>query len=165
MNPILRRMIVPGVAVVCYLVSFCLPALHLARAANSDGTISNPAELGKPSEMVGLAAFINGIFGVFMGQFAWLANPLGGLAIILVLCRAYRVSLVAAILAVLVAQHTWAVVNTTISGDEGGVTKYLVTGLGVGFYLWCASFVILALGAIVAWMQAQPAPLPVPVAG
>jgi hypothetical protein len=158
-------MIVPGVAVLCYVVSFCLPALRLARALNSDGTIGNPAELGRPSNMVGLAAFINGIFGVFMGQFAWLANPLAGLAIILILCRAYRASLIAAILAVLVAQHTWAVVNTTISGDEGGVTKYLVTGLGAGFYLWCASFVILAVGAIVAWMQSQPPALPVVAAG
>ena len=44
-----------------------------------------------------------------------------------------------------VAQHTWKVIGTQIWGDEGGVTKYLVLSLSLGFYLWTLSFLLLAL--------------------
>ena len=85
------------------------------------------------------------------------------LALILLVCRAYRAALCVALAAVLVGQHTWAVVGTTISGDEGGVTKYLVTSLGPGFYLWCGSFVLIAVAALIGRMQSrQSAPPPLP---
>jgi hypothetical protein len=140
MTPILRRMLLAFLAVACYLVSFFLPALYLTGQANTQGQQTN---------MVGMMAFINGFFALFNMQLAWLGNGLGAIALILLLSRSYLAALVLSVAALAVAQHTWVVVGTIISGDEGGVTKYLVTGLGPGFYLWCGSFLLLAVAAIV----------------
>jgi len=131
----------------CYVVSFFLPALYLTGQANTSG---------QKTSMVGLAAFFDGAFALFDRQYAWLANPLAGLAVILLVRRApaagraRAVAVGLALAALLVAQHTWVVVGHTIWGDEGGVTKYLVTSLGVGFYLWCGSFLLLAAAALAA---------------
>jgi hypothetical protein len=140
MTPTVRRILPALVAVVCYVTSFFLPALYLTGQANTSG---------QQTSMIGLMAFIDGLFALFELQFAWLANPLAGLALILLLVRAHLVSVVLSLAALLVAQHTWVVVGTTISGDEGGVTKYLVTSLGPGFYLWSGSFLVLAVTAVI----------------
>jgi hypothetical protein len=138
MTPTLRRTLLPLVAVACYVTSFFLPALSLLGQANTQGQQTN---------MVGLMAFINGFFALFNLQSAWLANPLAWLALILLVLRLRLLALGLSVAALAVAQHTWVVVGTIISGDEGGVTKYLVTGLGAGFYFWSGSFLLLALGA------------------
>jgi hypothetical protein len=62
----------------------------------------------------------------------------------LVATRCYRLGLIVSLLALLIAQQTWVLVGTVIDGDEGGVTKYLVTSLGLGFYVWVLSFVLIA---------------------
>src|SRR5262245_10645120 len=87
----------PVVAGACYVTSFFLPALYLTGQANTQGQHTN---------MVGLMAFINGFFALFELQTAWLANPLALLALIFLLCRLYVPSLVIALVAVLIAQHT-----------------------------------------------------------
>jgi hypothetical protein len=134
-----RRILLPLLAIVCYFASFFLPALYLKGQANTNG---------QPTYMSGLGAFFDGLFAMFGGQFAWCANPLAVLALTLLVSRLYIGSLVISLAALLVAQQTWAVVGTTISGDEGGVTKYLVTGLGPGFYLWSFSYLLLAIAAV-----------------
>jgi hypothetical protein len=134
------RMFLPFAALACYIAAFVLPALYLTGQANTDG---------RQTSMVGVMAFINGFFALFNLQLAWLANPLAALALILLVCRVHLLSLAFSLAAVLVAQHTWVVVGSIISGDEGGVTKYLVTSLGPGFYLWSFSFLLLAVVALV----------------
>jgi hypothetical protein len=140
MTPTLRRVVFPLIAVACYVTSFFLPALYLTGKDHTAGQQTN---------MLGIMAFINGLFALFELQCAWLANPLAGLALMLLLVRAHVVSLVLSLAALVVAQHTWVLVGTTIIGDEGGVTKYLVNSLGPGFYLWCGSFLLLAVASLV----------------
>ena len=144
MNPTPHRILFPLVAVACYVAAFFLPTLYLTGQANT---------AGQQTSMVGLMAFINGFFALFELQCAWLANPLAFVALVLLLCRIHLVSLVFSLAALLIAQHTWAVVGTTISGDEGGVTKFLVTSLGPGFYVWCLSFLLLAVAALIGRFQ------------
>jgi len=139
MPPTLRRLVLPVLAVVCFVASLFLPALYLKGMANTNGL---------PTYMSGVGAFFDGFFGLFDRQFAWLANPLAWLALALVLARRRVGGLVLSLAALVVAQHTWVLIGTQIWGDEGGVTKYLVTSLGPGFYLWCFSFLLLALAAI-----------------
>ena len=133
-------------SVACWLVACFLPALHLLGKANTQG---------EQSTMVGLLAFIMAFFAMLEGQFAWLANPLWFTAMVLVLVRYNRAALIVSALAILVAQQTWMVVGTEIPGDEGGVKKYLVTSLGLGFWLWVFSFVVIAAVAAVR-PQRQP---------
>lgn len=146
MNSRLSRIVSCVVVVGCYLASFFLTTLNLVGKANTNG---------QPTSIGGLGAFFDGIFAMFDRQFAWMANPLAGLALLFFLARLYSVSLVVSLAALLVAQQTWRVVGTTISGDEGGVTQYLVTGLGPGFYLWSLSFLLLAALSLWHWLGSR----------
>ena len=129
------RIIIIVASVTCWLVACCLPALNLLGKANTQG---------EQSTMVGVLAFIMAFFAMLEGQFAWLANPLWFVAMVLVAIGLNRAALIVSVLAILVAQQTWMVVGTEINGDEGGVKKYLVTSLGLGFWLWVSSFVLIA---------------------
>jgi hypothetical protein len=122
-------------SIACWWAACFLPALHLEGRANT---------LGEKTTMSGGAAFFWAFFGMFAGQYAWLANPLGIVSLSLSRFGRYRLALFVSVLGVLVAQQTWMLVGTEIDGDEGGVKKYLVTSLGLGFYLWVLSFVIIA---------------------
>jgi hypothetical protein len=144
------RIISIAASVACWGVACFLPALHLVGKANTQG---------EQSTMVGLLAFIMAFFAMLEGQFAWLANPLWFMAMILLALGRSRAALIVSVLAIAVAQHTWMVVGTEIPGDEGGVKKYLVTSLGLGFWLWVSSFVLIAA---VAAVRPQVAPQPSP---
>ena len=139
-------------SVACWLVACCLPALNLLGKANTQG---------EQSTMVGVLAFIMAFFAMLEGQFAWLANPLWFVAMVLVAVGLNRAALITSVLAILMAQHTWMVVGTEINGDEGGIKKYLVTSLGPGFWLWVFSFVLIAAVAAVA-VRPQAAPQSAP---
>jgi hypothetical protein len=145
------RIIAVVASVACWLVACFLPALHLLGKANTQG---------EQSTMVGLMAFIMAFFAMLEGQFAWLANPLWFTAMVLLLVRFNRAALIVAVLAIAVAQQTWMVVGTEINGDEGGVKKYLVTSLGLGFWRWVLSFAVIAA---VAALRPRPAPQGAPV--
>jgi hypothetical protein len=133
------RIILIAASVACWIAACCLPALNLVGKANT---------LGESTTMSGVAAFFSAFFAMFDRQYAWMANPLAILAACLVAARKVWPARVAAVLAILVAQHTWKLVGTEIIGDEGGVKKYLVTSLGPGFYLWVLSFVLIAIATI-----------------
>src|SRR5437762_1072573 len=127
------------VSVACWIAACCLPALNVVGRAKTRG---------ESTTMRGSLAFINAFFAMFDRQYAWMANPLGILAAFLVAVRMHWPARIAAVLAVLVTQQTWKLVGTEIIGDEGGVTRYLVTSLGLGFYLWVLSFVLIAVATI-----------------
>jgi uncharacterized membrane protein len=99
--------------------------------------------------MSGFAAFFSGFFALFDRQFAWLANPLGLIAPVLLLRRRYDAALLVSLAALLVAQQTWLLVGTVIWGDEAGVKKDLVTSLGLGFYFWLLAFLLLVFASLV----------------
>jgi len=134
-----NRIAIIVISAACWLVACCLPALNLLGLANTQGG---------PSTMVGIVAFIQAFFAILTGQFAWLANPLWFAALVLIRLGRNFDALIASVMAIALAQQTWVVVGTEIYGDEGGVRKYLVTSLGLGFYLWVLSFVIVAGASI-----------------
>jgi hypothetical protein len=141
-------------SVACWAAACCLPALHLLGKANTQG---------EQSTMVGLMAFIMAFFALLEGQFAWLGNVAWGVAMLLMIRSRHRGALIASAAAVGLAQHTWVLIGTEINGDEGGVKKYLVTALGLGFWMWVASFAIVAAASIAGAMR-RPGPPPLPVA-
>jgi hypothetical protein len=143
------RSLLVAASIVSYVAACATPALHLAGRENT---------LGERSSMSGLAAFFSGFFALFEGQFAWLANPLGLIALILLFRRRYDASQLLSLAAFLVAQQTWFLVGTVIWGDEAGVKKELVTSLGPGFYLWLLGFLLLAVASRVGqrWLALQP---------
>ena len=94
---------------------------------------------GQPADAwPGWGALLLGWLGLFVGVFAWLANPLLLLSWILLLCGRIRAARVCSLLAILVASSMIALWGMELPGDEGGVTKMQISGIGLGCYLWWA---------------------------
>jgi hypothetical protein len=99
-----------------------------------------------------------GVFGPFIGQFAWFANVFLAVALVLVLVGALRGAATTALLGLIVANHVWWLFGVDIPGDEGGVTHYRLQALQVGAWLWLLSFALLVVGALVLRRRAGAAP-------
>jgi hypothetical protein len=96
----------------------------------------------------GLMTLILGLFALFNGQFAWLANPVYGVALLLPLFRQWIATVVLAVVAFLLALLSFTMIGTTVPLDEASVNKATATGLGPGFFLWLSSMLELAAGAL-----------------
>ncbi len=81
-----------------------------------------------------------GYIGIFLFVFAWFANIFGFVAFIFALTKQYKVALFLAVVAVLVALDAYGF--HSIPGDDGSEP---VSYLGIGFYIWIVSFLILAV--------------------
>ena len=130
----LARLAVIGASLVVYVIALIAPAI------NFEDTSKDP--------WPGMMAFIMGAFAVFEGHFAWLANPIYGIALLLLLFRQWIAAALVAALAVAVALSSFAVLGETAPLDEAGVNKAVVASLGPGFYAWLASMLTVAVGAL-----------------
>jgi hypothetical protein len=127
------RLIVIAPSGLCFLAACACPALEF------NGN--------EHSVMFGAQALLQGPLAFFAGQFAWLANPLGLLAVFLVLRRRFWGATAVSFLGFAAANHAWALLGHEIPGDEGGVTKLYLSSFHLGFFLWLLSFLLLAAGA------------------
>lgn len=121
-----------------YLVACVTPALRFDSSNGDD-------------PMIGFNLLLIGWMAVFYGQFGWFANPLLALALLLFLFKRWLLTLILVILTLAVAANTLTLYGQTLPADEAGVNKMELVSLGVGFYLWIASMVIIGLGAIGLW--------------
>ena len=97
--------------------------------------------------MLGFVALLIGWLGLFVGQFAWFANLFWGLGLLLLLLGRPRGAIVVIACGFLIALHTFAVIGKELPGDEGGVTRMVVSGAGPGTYLWLSSFLTLLIAS------------------
>lgn len=106
-----------------------------------------PAMYGGETLLTGMPILVFGWILVPSGQcFAWLANPLFALALLLFLLRRYQVSGGVAILAALVGLDTFRVRRF----PPNEAYEVAVDAIGSAFYVWEASFLVLA--AIAFWL-------------
>jgi uncharacterized protein YqgC (DUF456 family) len=133
--PWLTRLAVVAASLLVYLVACFVPAVYFDK----------PGQEPWP----GVMTLILGAFALFEGQFAWLANPLLGVALLLLIFRQWVATAVVAGLAFLVSLDTLRLLGETVWLDEGGVNKAVATGLGPAFYLWIASMLVPLAGALV----------------
>ncbi|MFY9823450.1 MAG: hypothetical protein WAM82_18865 [Thermoanaerobaculia bacterium] len=127
------RWIVIAPSGLCFLAACACPALEFNGKEHS--------------VMLGAQALFQGPLAFLVGQFAWLANPLELLAVVLVLRRRFWGATAVSFLGFAVANHAWALLGREIPGDEGGVTKLYLSSFHLGFFLWLLSFLLLAAGA------------------
>jgi hypothetical protein len=101
-------------------------------------------------------ALLLGWLGLFNGCFAWLANPLLLVALILLVLRYNIPAAACAGLALLISFNTWVVFSLKLSGDEGGVSTLKLLKIREGTYVWMLSMAIVLAGAFL--VPARPAP-------
>lgn len=131
-------------ALALYLSSLFLPAIILVQAA--PGTGLNILEIGW--------------LGIFFGMFAWYANALVALAFIFAHIEDFKTALILLVGAILLGPQSFLLrlVPTSEANFGGcdldprllGTTPCVpVDHLGVGFYLWMLSFMVLAAHCLV----------------
>jgi hypothetical protein len=94
----------------------------------------------------GYQILLTGLFGAFVGVFAWFANPLMLLALALSRFNKRFASILIAVSAIALGLQSYAlraVPFNESSMDAGNLN--VVDYLGLGFYLWMASLVVFAL--------------------
>lgn len=131
------RRLRPGVAIASLLVfmtSMFLPAIH------AGGIVIQGSQL----------LWMGWMGMLYSGIVAWLANPLYVLALLLMILRKDRGAFWLGLAAFLIGLDslrldTWRVDEKPVPIDH----------LGTSFYLWEASFLILAIGAFVAWRRSS----------
>jgi hypothetical protein len=130
------RITVLALAGFTYLVACCCPSLYFVTSADEHFS------------RFGFVLLLIGWSGVFAGQFAWFANLFLFLAWIFILCRLWLTAAVIALLGILIALDTRALLGQILDADEGGVNKMHVESIGIGFYIWLGSMIITLLGCV-----------------
>ncbi|MEZ5480286.1 MAG: hypothetical protein R3E95_23245 [Thiolinea sp.] len=100
--------------------------------------------------IAGYWVLISGWMGFAMFQFAWYANPLLLMAVILMYSAPLRATLLAALGLLLATQAFW------FDALPGTVTATPIVGQGPGFWVWYGSLFLLALGVF--WGSDEVAP-------
>jgi hypothetical protein len=149
-----------------------LPALDF-RAVLATG-VPTPASALVPQPWPGFALLLLGWAGLLSLEVAWLANPLLALAWLanplLALAwlalglRRWRSALILSVVALLFAADLSLGRTITVIGDTA-TTQMFVDRVRPGCYLWVASIVVVALGAVVGWVLTRRASLGAEVAG
>ena len=98
--------------------------------------------------VLGGQALLMGPLALLAGQFGWLANPLGALALAALLTGRHRGAALLAVLAAGLTAHTFRLYGHPLPANEAGEGELQLRTLGMGFYLWGASMLALALGAL-----------------
>ena len=130
----LARLAVVGVSLLLFVVACATPTVYF------ENDVHEP--------WPGLMTLILGLFALLEGYVGWLANPIGAIALVLVLVRQWVAASAVAAVAFLIALTSFVVLGDTVPLDEGGVNKAVATSLGLGFYLWLASILTPAVGAL-----------------
>lgn len=93
-------------------------------------------------------ALLAGPLAMLAGQFSWLANPMFAVAVTTLALGRSRTSAILATVAGALVAHTFALKGHPLPANEGGEGELQLRALGPGFYLWGASMLALAGGAI-----------------
>ena len=120
----------------CYLAALPCPALLF--------TLDPPVR--------GITTLLWGWWGLVTGDFPWLANPMYFVALLLVALSSNKMALLLCAVAIGIGARSLLVEQWYFNEAQGTP----VTGLGLAFYLWMASFVVLFLGAIILQWLCKP---------
>lgn len=139
---------------ILYSASLALPALV--------SVSGDPVSTGMTSTYHGYGALLLGWAVVFVGIFSWFANPVYYAALVLVKLNMYKPALFLSLLAF--ALGLQALMFTSFpSGPIGREIYDSVDHLALGYYVWMASFLLLAMYSQIKLMKSKRIPS-VPIA-
>jgi len=118
-----------------FIVSCFLPALEWKNQMKSVAV----------DVMTGARALAVGWSGIFALVMGWYANVFWLLAMILGWLRRPTASMIAGWIAVALACTVFFDIGRDLPGDEGGVTRTMISRLLPGFFVWMASLLIVPL--------------------
>jgi uncharacterized membrane protein len=134
------RIIALLISIGLYALACALPVLDFSKSDwshNSEGP------------MIGYVALIVGWMGIVLGQFAWLANFIWLLSLLLVLFRCWIATVITAILTTLLALQTYTLFSHKVPANEAATEYLYLQEIKIGFYVWIASFLAVGISAII----------------
>jgi hypothetical protein len=124
-------------SIALYVFACCLPVLEFKNSGN------------KPNDIMwGYNALAVGWSGIFAGVVPWYANPFGILGLVFAFFRKRLFGVVAGIFSVAIALTTFHYIGQELPADEGGVNHTTIIRVLPGYYIWLASLVMVATGAV-----------------
>ena len=124
-------------AVLCFGASLAAPAVTFFNTTS-----------GKLETLPGWQCALTGFLALFAGQLSWIANPWFAVGGVLLLLGRWKLAAALGAGALLVGLHALALKTNPLPANEGGVGELQLRSLGAGYWLWLASFVLLALAAV-----------------
>ena len=123
-------------SIIVFIISLFQPAFFIDRE-DSDAYSNSLFLLA-----LGWMSFLGGGFVPFI---IWLANPIYVISIFLI-NKSIKFGIITSLVPILLAL-IFANLNSILTSESGSKSK--ITELGLGFYLWISSFVILFVSSIV----------------
>jgi hypothetical protein len=127
------------VALLLYAAAFIAPVMRWTQIENA---------MRPPQIMKGYEVLLLGWQGLFIGNFAWMANVLLAVSLVLLLGGHERAAAITAMIAFALALQTIMLLGARVIADEGGVTHMTMSRLYTGFYLWIASIAVVLVGSL-----------------
>ena len=116
-----------------FIVACCIPALQFHKSQGGDDI------------MIGAGVLGVGWSGIFAGVFAWYANPVWLLGLIMDFVGKPRFAAVAGLIALAIGCTTFTLIGKMLPADEGGVNQMTLVKTLTGCYVWLASLAALPL--------------------
>jgi hypothetical protein len=120
-------------SVVLFVAACCIPALQFNKSQGGDDMMLGANVLGV------------GWSGIFAGVYAWYANPVWLLGLIMGLVGKPRVAAICGLAALAIGFTTFAVIGKMLPADEGGSNQMTLVKTLAGCYVWLASLAALPL--------------------
>jgi hypothetical protein len=140
-----------GLSLFLYGMALALPCL-LFNVVPTDAATVSPPDASHVYAMKGIELTFLGIIGLLFLQIpaiGWFANPVYWLCCITFMMQHYRFSAIAGITAVLIGfGGTFSAFWFNLPADSGGVSKFALNQLLLGFWLWLAAPGLIALISI-----------------
>lgn len=150
-----------GLSLFLYGIALALPCL-LFNVVPTDSVGGSPSDPNNIYAMRGIELTFFGIVGLLFLQIpavGWFANPIYWLCCVTFMMQHYRFSTVAGIAAILIGfGGTFSAFWFNLPADSGGVSKFALSQLLLGFWLWLAAPGLMALASIIGLLK-QPARL------
>lgn len=155
------KIVLLGLSLFLYGIALVLPCL-LFDVVPKDSVGVIPSDPNDVYAMKGIELTFFGIIGLLFLQvpaIGWLANPIYWLCCIMFMMQRYRFSTIAGIAAVLIGfGGTFSAFWFNLPADSGGVSELALNKLLLGFWLWLAAPVFIALVSIIGLLK-RPAQL------
>jgi hypothetical protein len=120
-------------SVILFVVACCIPALHFNKTQGGDDMMLGASVLGV------------GWSGIFAGVYAWYANPIWLLGLIMGFVGKPKFAAILGLVALVIGFTTFMVIGKMLPADEGGSNQMTLVKTLAGCYVWLASLAALPL--------------------